>query len=173
MYRTVYDTVLARLPPEAAHTAAFWLIRAAASVSGAAAAGRHLVGPRDPALRVRAMGLDFPSPIGLAAGFDKDGTGVTGLAALGFAFVEVGTVTARPQPGNDKPRMFRFPHERALVDRMGFNNHGAAAPAIRLRALRAEAARAGRSAAIVGVNIGKTWLLILHISIFIQEFDDR
>jgi dihydroorotate dehydrogenase len=101
---------------------------------------------------VRALGLDFPGPLGLAAGFDKDGAGVTGLAALGFGFVEVGTVTARPQPGNPKPRMFRFPAERALVNRMGFNNHGAAALAFRLRALRA---RPGYRP-IVGVNIGKT-----------------
>ena len=103
-------------------------------------------------LRVRALGLDFPGPLGLAAGFDKDGEGVTGLAALGFSFVEVGTVTARPQPGNPKPRMFRFPSERALVNRMGFNNHGAAALSARLRALRA---RPGFRP-VIGVNIGKT-----------------
>ncbi len=98
---------------------------------------RRVLGPRDPSLRVRALGLDFPGPLGLAAGFDKDGEGVTGLAALGFSFIEVGTVTAQPQPGNPKPRMFRFPAERALVNRMGFNNHGAAALSARLRALRA------------------------------------
>ncbi len=119
---------------------------------GLAWALRRALGPRDPALRVHALGLDFPGPLGLAAGFDKDGEGVTGLAALGFGFVEVGTVTARPQPGNPKPRMFRFPAERALVNRMGFNNHGAAALAFRLRALRA---RLGYRP-IVGVNIGKT-----------------
>jgi dihydroorotate dehydrogenase len=101
---------------------------------------------------VHALGLDFPGPLGLAAGFDKDGEGVTGLAALGFGFIEVGTVTARPQPGNPKPRMFRFPAERALVNRMGFNNHGAAALAARLRALRAGSGYRP----IVGVNIGKT-----------------
>ena len=103
-------------------------------------------------LRVRALGLDFPGPLGLAAGFDKDGEGVTGLAALGFSFIEVGTVTARPQPGNPRPRMFRFPQERALVNRMGFNNHGAAALSARLRALRA---RPGFRP-VIGVNIGKT-----------------
>ena len=102
---------------------------------------------------MRALGLDFPGPLGLAAGFDKDGEGVAGLAALGFSFVEVGTVTARPQPGNPKPRMFRFPAERALVNRMGFNNDGAAALAARLR----RAARAGPGPRpVVGVNIGKT-----------------
>jgi dihydroorotate dehydrogenase len=152
VYRAIYAVLLRRLPAEGAHRSAFWLIRAAASVPGLAWALRRVLGPRDPALRVRALGLDFPGPLGLAAGFDKDGEGVTGLAALGFGFVEVGTVTAQPQPGNPKPRMFRFPEERALVNRMGFNNHGAAALAARLRALRA---RPGYRP-VVGVNIGKT-----------------
>jgi dihydroorotate dehydrogenase len=152
VYRAIYAVLLRRLPPEAAHRGAFWLIRAAAAVPGAAWALRRALGPREAGLRLRALGLDFPGPLGLAAGFDKDGEGVTGLAALGFGFVEVGTVTARPQPGNPKPRMFRFPAERALVNRMGFNNHGAAALAARLRALRA---RPGYRP-IVGVNIGKT-----------------
>ena len=152
MYRAIYAVLLRRVPAEAAHRAGFWLIRAAAAVPGVALVLRRVLGPRDPALRVRALGLDFPGPLGLAAGFDKDGEGVSGLAALGFGFVEVGTVTARPQPGNPKPRMFRFPDERALVNRMGFNNHGAAALAARLRALRA---RPGYRP-VVGVNIGKT-----------------
>ena len=149
MYRAVYGVLFRRLPPEAAHTVGFWLIRAAAAVPGVAWVLRRVFAPRDPALRVRALGLDFPGPLGLAAGFDKDGRGVTGLAALGFGFVEVGTVTARPQPGNAKPRMFRFPAERALVNRMGFNNAGAAALAARLRALRGPRP-------VIGVNIGKT-----------------
>jgi dihydroorotate dehydrogenase len=152
LYRVIYAVLLRRLPAEAAHRAGFWLIRVAAAVPGVAWALRRVLGPRDPALRVRALGLDFPGPLGLAAGFDKDGECVTGLAALGFGFVEVGTVTARSQPGNPKPRMFRFPQERALVNRMGFNNHGAAALAARLRALRA---RPGYRP-IVGVNIGKS-----------------
>ena len=152
MYRVIYAVLLRRLPPEGAHRAAFWLIRAAAEVPGLAFALRQALGPRDPSLRVRALGLDFPGPLGLAAGFDKDGEGIIGLAALGFSFIEVGTVTARPQPGNAKPRMFRFPDERALVNRMGFNNRGAAALSARLRALRT---RPG-ARPIVGVNIGKT-----------------
>ncbi len=162
MYRAIYAVLLRRLPAEAAHRAGFWLIRAAAAVPGVALVLRRVLAPRDPALRVRALGLDFPGPLGLAAGFDKDGEGVIGLAALGFGFVEVGTVTARPQPGNPKPRMFRFPAERALVNRMGFNNHGAAALAARLRALRARPGSPGRhprfprGRPIVGVNIGKT-----------------
>jgi dihydroorotate dehydrogenase len=154
VYRAIYDTALKRLPPEAAHTAAFRLIRVAAATPGVAPLLRRFLAPADPSLKVHALGLDFPGPLGLAAGFDKDGVGVAGLSALGFAFVEVGTVTARPQPGNPKPRMFRFPDERALVNRMGFNNHGAAALAARLRALRAKTP-AGRRP-VIGVNIGKT-----------------
>ena len=152
LYRAMYTAVLRHLPPETAHAVGFWLIRAAAGVPGGARLLRRLLAPRDPILRVHALGLDFPGPLGLAAGFDKDGHGVAGLAALGFGFVEVGTVTARPQPGNPKPRMFRFPAERALVNRMGFNNAGAAALAARLRALRGR--RGPRP--IIGVNIGKT-----------------
>jgi dihydroorotate dehydrogenase len=152
VYRVIYAALLRRLPPEGAHRAAFWLIRAAAEVPGFVFVLRRVLGPRDRALRVHALGLDFPGPLGLAAGFDKDGEGVIGLAALGFSFIEVGTVTARPQPGNPKPRMFRFTDERALVNRMGFNNHGAAALAARLRAVRA---RPGFKP-IIGVNIGKT-----------------
>jgi dihydroorotate dehydrogenase len=152
VYGVIYAAVLRRLPAEAAHRAAFLLIRAAAAVPGLARLMRLVLGPRDRALRVHALGLDFPGPLGLAAGFDKDGEGVIGLCALGFSFIEVGTVTAQAQPGNPKPRMFRFPEERALVNRMGFNNHGAAALAARLRALRS---RPGFMP-IVGVNIGKT-----------------
>ena len=152
MYGVIYAVLLRRLPAEDAHRAAFWLIRATAGVPGLAWALRQVLGPRDRSLRVRALGLDFPGPLGLAAGFDKDGEGVIGLAALGFSFIEVGTVTARPQPGNPRPRMFRFPQERALVNRMGFNNHGAAALSARLRALRA---RPGFKP-VIGVNIGKT-----------------
>ena len=153
MYRAVYAAVLRHLPPETAHAVGFWLIRAAAAVPGMAWLGRRFLAPRDPALRVRTLGLDFPGPLGLAAGFDKDGHGAAALAALGFGFVEVGTVTARPQPGNPKPRMFRFPAERALVNRMGFNNSGAAALAARLRSLRG---RRGGGRPVIGVNIGKT-----------------
>ena len=158
MYRAIYAGLLRQLPAETAHRVGFWLIQAAADVPGLAWALRRVLGPRDPSLRVRALGLDFPGPLGLAAGFDKDGKAVIGLAALGFSFIEVGTVTAQPQPGNPKPRMFRFPAERALVNRMGFNNHGAAALAARLRALRGHRGYLGYRAyrPIVGVNIGKT-----------------
>ena len=150
MYRLLYRMVLRRVPAEAAHLAAFGLIRGVARVPGAARLLERWLGPRDPVLRVRALGLEFPGPLGLAAGFDKDARGTRGLAALGFGFVEVGTVTARAQPGNPRPRMFRLTADRALVNKMGFNNAGAAAAAARLERSR----RPGGP--VVGVNIGKT-----------------
>jgi dihydroorotate dehydrogenase len=150
MYRLLYRVVLRRVPAETAHLLAFGLIRGVARVPGAAWLLGRWLGPRDPVLRVRALGLEFPGPLGLAAGFDKDARGTRGLAALGFGFVEVGTVTARAQPGNPRPRMFRLTADRALVNRMGFNNLGAAAAADRLRRSR----RPGGP--VVGVNIGKT-----------------
>ncbi len=159
MYRLLYRVVLRRVPAEAAHRAGVGLIRGAARVPGAAWLLGWWLGPRDPVLRVRALGLEFPGPLGLAAGFDKDARGTRGLGALGFGFVEVGTVTARAQPGNDRPRMFRLTADRALVNRMGFNNAGAAGAAARLRGRgRGARARGGRTRGgpIVGVNIGKT-----------------
>jgi dihydroorotate dehydrogenase len=152
MYRLLYQVVLRRVPAEAAHLAAFGLIRGLARVPGAAWLLRRWLGPRDPVLRVRALGLEFPGPVGLAAGFDKDARGARGLAALGFGFVEVGTVTARAQPGNPRPRMFRLTADRALVNRMGFNNAGAAAAAARLGRSR----RRSRGGPVVGVNIGRS-----------------
>jgi dihydroorotate dehydrogenase len=152
-YRLLFAAVFKRMDPERAHRLGFGAIRAAAAVPGGARALRRALGPAGPALPVRALGLTFPGPFGLAAGFDKNAVGIDGLAALGFAFVEVGTVTARPQPGNPAPRMFRLPADRALINRMGFNNDGAEAVARRLAARRG-----GKSAVpvIVGVNIGKT-----------------
>ena len=99
------------------------------------------------------FGLEFPNPIGLAAGLDKNGVALPAWAALGFGFIEIGTVTARPQPGNPSPRIFRFPEQLALINRLGFNNDGANAIAERLRKLRAS----GRWPAVpVGINIGKS-----------------
>ncbi|HEV2633684.1 MAG TPA: quinone-dependent dihydroorotate dehydrogenase [Actinocrinis sp.] len=158
MYRLFFALVFQRMDPERAHHLGFGAIRAAGALPGAARLGRALCGPRDPSLRVRALGLDFPGPFGLAAGFDKDAVGIDGLAALGFGFVEVGTVTAQAQPGNPAPRMFRLPEDRALINRMGFNNHGAAAAAARLAARRGTSVwrRARTVRVVVGVNIGKT-----------------
>ncbi|HTJ14892.1 MAG TPA: quinone-dependent dihydroorotate dehydrogenase [Dinghuibacter sp.] len=112
---------------------------------------------------VTAFGLAFRNPVGLGAGFDKNGRYLSELDILGFGFVEVGTVTPRPQPGNDRPRLFRLPQDHALINRMGFNNEGAAAAAGRIRAWRSRtgtsvgAARTGAtpSALVIGGNIGK------------------
>src|SRR6266436_1771299 len=99
------------------------------------------------------FGLNFPNPIGLAAGLDKNGVALPAWAALGFGFIEIGTVTAKAQPGNPKPRIFRLPEQQALINRLGFNNDGADAIAQRLRKLR----ESGRwPAAPVGINIGKS-----------------
>ncbi len=99
------------------------------------------------------FGLNFPNPIGLAAGLDKNGVAVPAWAALGFGFIEIGTVTAKAQPGNPKPRIFRLPGQQALINRLGFNNDGADAIAQRLRRLR----RSGRWPSVpVGINIGKS-----------------
>jgi dihydroorotate dehydrogenase len=149
MYRLLFRLVLSRLPAEDAHRIGFALIRAAAAMPGLSWLMRQWLSRPDPVLRVRALGLDLPGPVGLAAGFDKDAIGPDALSALGFAFVEVGTLTAQPQPGSPPPRLFRLARDRALVNRMGFNNHGAAAAAARLRARRA-------GGVAVGVNIGKT-----------------
>jgi len=100
----------------------------------------------------RLMGLEFANVVGLAAGLDKDARAVRGLARLGFGFIEVGTVTPRPQPGNPRPRLFRLPRAEALINRMGFNNCGAEAMARRLDRLRS---RAGLGATRLGVNVGK------------------
>jgi dihydroorotate dehydrogenase len=101
----------------------------------------------DPMLAVRVAGLDFPNPVGLAAGFDKDGEVYRQMLGMGFGFVEIGTVTPRPQAGNPKPRLFRLAEDRAVINRMGFNNHGHQAALARL-------AGRDRNAGLVGVNIG-------------------
>jgi dihydroorotate dehydrogenase len=149
MYRFFYWLVLGRLPAEGIHRVSFAMLRALVAVPGMRALLVRLCAPRDPALRVRAFGREFPGPLGLAAGFDKNAVGVDALLALGFGFVEIGTVTAEAQPGNPKPRLFRRAKERALVNRMGFNNDGADAVARRL-------ARRRGGGGVVGVNIGKT-----------------
>jgi dihydroorotate dehydrogenase len=136
---------LCHLDPERAHGLAAAALRAVP-----AGVARGLRPAPLPALRVRCLGLELEGPIGLAAGFDKGEVLLPGLFALGFSHVEIGTVTPRPQPGNDRPRLFRLPEHRAIVNRMGFNNAGAEACAARLAALPARA-RLG----VVGVNVGK------------------
>ncbi len=131
--------LLHRLPPESAHWLALQGLR-----SGLVPGCDRTHWPR---LRTRLAGLDLPNPLGLAAGFDKDALAFAGLAKLGFGFVEVGTITPRPQPGNPRPRLFRLPAEQALINRMGFNNQGLAAAQARLARRRPEAG-------VLGANIG-------------------
>src|SRR5690606_14455793 len=132
MYRILYWLVLQRLPAEGTHKISFALLRALVAIPGVGAMVQRYFAPRDPVLRVRALGRELPGPLGLAAGFGKDAKGVPALLALGFGFVEIGTVTAEAQPGNPRPRLFRLPRDRALLNRMGFNNDGAIAAARRL-----------------------------------------
>ncbi len=136
------------LAAEPAHDLAMRTVRVLGST-----VGPLLDEPSPPGLDVRLGPLTLPNPVGLAAGLDKDGVGVDFWPTLGFGFVEVGTVTAYPQPGNPRPRLFRFPEARALVNRLGFNNEGSEALAGRLRALR----QAGRWPRVpIGANIGKS-----------------
>ncbi|PKI93213.1 dihydroorotate dehydrogenase (quinone) [Actinomycetales bacterium SN12] len=149
MYSLLFRHVLARFDPEFAHHAAMAVIRVL-GLPPFSWAARALTAP-GPQQQVRALGLVFPSPFGVAAGFDKNAVGVRGLDALGFGHIEIGTVTAIAQEGNPKPRLFRLIDDRAVINRMGFNNEGADAAARRLTALRRRAPRA-----VIGVNIGKS-----------------
>ena len=147
VYRLLVRPLLYLLPAETAHRLAFGLLRIVMAIPGVRGVTRLLARPESEALRVEALGLSFPNPVGLAAGFDKDAVGHEALGALGFGFVEVGTITAEAQAGNPRPRLFRLPSDRALVNRMGFNNRGAESAARRLQVPRRT---------IVGINIGKT-----------------
>ncbi|MBD5788017.1 quinone-dependent dihydroorotate dehydrogenase [Cellulosimicrobium terreum] len=158
LYSLLFDAVFKGMDPERAHEVAFDLIARTGRVpvlrdvvQGALAPylGRGAGGPGS----VEVLGRVFPAPLGLAGGFDKNARAVRGLTMLGFGFVEIGTVTAHAQPGNDKPRMWRELDVRGVRNRMGFNNEGAAAAARRLEELRSTPA--GR-AVVVGANIGKT-----------------
>lgn len=137
-----------RLEPEAAHHAALALMRACGAFAPARWLLSALFRPASAATPVHAFGLTFRNQVGLAAGYDKDGLGWRGLAALGFGHIEVGTVTPRPQAGNPGPRVFRLVDERAVINRMGFPNRGAEFVARRLQGKRPDGL-------ILGVNIGK------------------
>ena len=152
MYRLLFNLVFRRIDPERAHTLVFVAIRLAADVPGLRWLVARVLGA-PPAGAVQLWGRRLPSRLGLAAGFDKEGVGVLGMTMMGFGHVEVGTVTALAQPGNDKPRLWRVLDQHALRNRMGFNNAGSQEVAHRLRRLRAT--RRGR-AAVIGVNIGKS-----------------
>ncbi len=151
IYRLLYTLLLSRFDAERVHRLTARGLIVVMRLSPVRRLLRALLAPRDPSLRVHALGLDFPSPLGLAAGFDKDAAGFDAYAALGFGCVEVGTITAQAQPGNASKRIFRLTRERALVNRMGFPNAGAVAAASRLSARTPDGT-------IVGVNVGKTRL---------------
>ncbi len=141
MLARLYELLRAPLfsiDPEIAHWMAIQALRMRVPISN--------VPPPDPRLARKLMGLDFPNPVGLAGGFDKNAEAVDGLFRLGFGFVEIGTVTPRPQSGNDKPRLFRLKEDAALINRLGFNNQGFEAAHRRLATRTASG--------IVGVNIG-------------------
>jgi dihydroorotate dehydrogenase len=152
LYRWLLRPLLYLLPAETAHRLIVFCLKLFSIVPGLSALVRSLTAATKPATRVHALGIDFPSPVGLAAGFDKDAEVFEALGAVGFAFVEVGTITGESQPGNPTPRLFRLPKDRALVNRMGFNNHGAE------HAARVLSNR-GTRRTILGVNIGKTKLV--------------
>lgn len=139
-------SLLFRLSPEAAHRFSMAMLGTACRIPGLRAVirWRFRATASHP---VRVFGLDFPHPIGLAAGFDKDARYLNALECLGFGFVEIGTVTPRPQPGNARPRLFRLPIDKALINRMGFNNEGAEAAAARLARFK--------GSLLIGGNIGK------------------
>ncbi|HTA12922.1 MAG TPA: quinone-dependent dihydroorotate dehydrogenase [Solirubrobacteraceae bacterium] len=161
IYRIFFRFLVASgVDGERAHAFAGMALRVTMAIPGVRTLTARLLCPRDPCLRVRAMGIDFPSPLGLGAGVDSNASWFAGVGALGFGFVEVGTVTALAQPGNDGPRVFRLVAERAILNRRGFPNNGASAAAERLRAHRApgtQGARGGRARSpVVGVNVGKS-----------------
>ncbi len=142
MYKLLRD-ILFLLPAETSHHLALDSLKLAGKTGFL---GKSEPIPGKP---VTVMGIDFPNPVGLAAGLDKNGEYIDALAALGFGFIEIGTVTPRPQPGNPKPRLFRLPEAQAIINRMGFNNHGID--------YLLENVRKAKYQGIIGINIGKNF----------------
>ena len=136
LYPTFFKLFFASMDPEKAHHIGLWGIQTLKN-TGITRALKHYLQPH-PDLQTTAMGLTFPSPFGIAAGFDKGGKAIPALAALGFGHIEIGTVTAQAQPGNPQPRLFRLIEDKAVINRMGFNNDGAAAVGPRVAAARAD-----------------------------------
>ena len=143
---TLAQILLSRLDPETAHDLTIRALRHGLGPARAA--------PADPMLAIRLWDRDFPNPLGLAAGFDKNAAVIGPMLDLGFGFVEVGSITPAPQPGNPKPRVFRLPEDAAVINRLGFTSEGLAVVAQRIGRWRAEA-RAGASKGLLGVNLGK------------------
>ncbi len=147
MYKSLVRPLFFRIDPEKIHHIVVRGLRTFGKLPGGQALLRLFYDYQNPSLERKLLGLTFRNPVGLAAGFDKDARLIDELACLGFGFIEIGTLTPKGQPGNDKPRMFRLPADQALVNRMGFNNEGVANAVERLKARR--------SHVIVGGNIGK------------------
>lgn len=147
MYKILIRPLLFLLDPETAHHFTFGMLRFVMKIPGLKHFLSMIYSVKGERHGVRLMGLDFPNPVGLAAGFDKNAVLFEELSAFGFGFIEVGTVTPKPQPGNEKPRMFRLPADQGLINRMGFNNEGVEAMVKRLRNRR--------PGVIIGGNIGK------------------
>ncbi len=147
MYNLLRRALFA-VPAERIHTVVFGALRGATAPRVLRRRLHAVLAPTDPVLASTVFGMRFPGPLGLAAGFDKDGLGLDTWGALGFGYAEVGTVTAAAQPGNPAPRLFRLPEDRALLNRMGFNNHGAGELALQLARHHPDIP--------IGVNIGKT-----------------
>ncbi len=166
MYKLV-KPLLFSMDPEAAHHTVSGGLRSFCKLWGGKRLLRAAYGCEHPALRREVFGLTFRNPVGLAAGFDKNAEYVEEMAALGFGFIEIGTVTPRPQPGNERPRLFRLVDDRALINRMGFNNQGVDVAATRLRQLK------NRENLVIGGNIGKNKLTPNEeaVSDYIQCFD--
>jgi dihydroorotate dehydrogenase len=145
LYRSLLRPLLFRLPPEVAHELALNSLCFSSKLTKTLLGDRFR---RKPFGNLRRFGLSFSNPVGLAAGFDKNGIALESLAALGFGFIEAGTVTFLPQPGNERPRLFRLPLDKALINRAGFNNEGAVAFVQR--------ARRSKLDCVLGVSIGKS-----------------
>jgi len=157
MRYNTFRPLLFKLDPETAHELAFASLDIATTV-GIAQRFAHTVAPSP----VKLMGLSFPNRVGLAAGMDKNAIHIDGLATFGFGFIECGTVTPRPQPGNPKPRMFRLPESEAIINRLGFNNHGV--DQFIANIIRSRFGRPGPDAGILGLNIGKNFDTPNHLA---------
>jgi dihydroorotate dehydrogenase len=147
MYKQLLRPLVFKLDPEKAHYLTFDLMKLALGNPVGRFMSKSILEYKHPKLKKQLFGLTFENPVGLAAGLDKDAKVFNELGALGFGFIEIGTLTPKPQPGNDKPRLFRLPNDKAIINRMGFNNEGVDAAVIRLKNRKTKA--------IIGGNIGK------------------
>lgn len=148
MYKQILKPIFFLLSPETAHHFVIWLLELIIKIPGGEWLIRSTWSTKHSTLEKEVFGLHFLNPVGLAAGFDKDAKHIRAMSALGFGSIEVGTVTPLPQPGNERPRSFRLPKDKALINRMGFNNEGVDVMVARLRSI-------DRKKIIIGGNIGK------------------